>query len=526
VEGHQPEQRYEVFIGSTKKDFERFRRELIAAVIETGNIPNSMELWTSVGVPVREIVTSSLESSDIHILLVGARYGEVIEGLGMSYTEWEYVQSRDAGRPVLTFLLDERDLPVARETAIAQDPKEAEPLREAMLASFRRKLTAENFVHNFRNDEDDLGALRTVRITSLHRVIRSPRMRKNAGCIRASNKDVIRGREIRENPFLSRTIDRLAEFTTLTARVVKNKAAKETAAATFWDHMADRIIRRGFKGLFFESGSTLAYVSEAFEKQVLEKMNQRGEWTVWTNNVETLLQLTCQTDETTERFPSAAPDPGDPYGAMFPREWRKIRKPPPEIPRPLYPDEHTAVQQLRAKLPNGDPKTLYLATTSGLDLEHEEAYFRGPHVGSHANMLFKRALLTSKAPVVLFLDAEKLGSPFQVGRCYPVFDSKRTWLEVRRRYPLAVCVGWEEGPHQNDAQRAMNDPKRIAGVLTDLGFDNVFVNRSSENGRAGALVFANAAFVAHLPTERLERPELESHPSDQNTVVRGAPVAT
>ena len=85
-------------------------------------------------------------------------------------------------------------------------------------------------------------------------------------------------------------------------------------------------------------------------------------------------------------------------------------------------------------------KSLLLATASGLNV-HNPEFPLGPHVGSYHNKLFKRSLLLTGLPIVLFVDATKLDAPFRRNHCFSVCDSELLWHDVCQKIPLALCVG-------------------------------------------------------------------------------------
>src|SRR5581483_11443603 len=119
------ERKLEIFIGATKRDLDEERLKVLQAILEDGHIPSGMELWSSDIEPTRDTILNRLNPCDIHIVLLGARYGEMMEEKDMSFTEWEYWQSASK-RPVLAFVLDGKDFEKARAQVIQDDPNEAD----------------------------------------------------------------------------------------------------------------------------------------------------------------------------------------------------------------------------------------------------------------------------------------------------------------------------------------------------------------------------------------------------------------
>jgi hypothetical protein len=494
----------EFFIGATKRDLGGAREKLIDSVLEAKHIPSGMELWSAGVDPLLIDIANHLKQCDVHIIVLGARYGEYIEGEKRSFTEWEYRQS-DGKRPILAFVLKEKEFKNERKKVISKDPREKE--KEDDLIRFRKELMASRFCKFFSNTEAGIEELGRLCVNSINRLINAKSVGENAGWIKASSLEVSTLRQIRENKFLERELNRMREFSVLSERVVVDTVSKEKQAQTFWETMKGRIRRHEYKNLFFESGSTLAYVSDQFENLVLKSGSEDESWRIWTNNVLTLLQLLLYTDVDVRRFPPSAPDPEDKYGAIFPREWRSLKEPPSSEPRSLHPNEAAAVDKMRKKLRRFGEKVLFLATTSGWDLDHHLNDFRGPHVGSHPNMLFKRALFTCRHPVVIFLNAEKLGDPFEVGKCYPIFGPDIPLDEALKKFPLAFCVGYaqnitsptrREGLEPKD-RKERNDPRRITEVLNKINFNIIYTAPAS--GDTGAIIAGNQAFKKLVPND-------------------------
>jgi hypothetical protein len=416
--------------------------------------------------------------------------------------EWEYNQSLDK-RPILAFLLNEEEFKEERKKVISKDESEKE--KDDALIQFRNKLKASRFCKFFSNTKQGIAELGRLCINSIHQLINERRLDEDAGWIRASSLEISTLREISENKFLERELKRMREFSIVGERVTIDKVSKETQSQVFWKTMMARIRRYGYKNLFFESGSTLAYVSEEFENFVLKNDSEPGSWCVLTNNVLTLLQLLLYTDVDIRRFPPSAPDPEDKYGAIFPREWYPLEEWRPSKPRNLHPNEIDAVNNMKEKLCDFGEKTLFLATTSGWDLDHNLNNFRGPHVGSHPNMLFKRALFTTGRPVVIFLNAEKLGDPFEVGKCYPIFGPDEPLGKALEKYALALCVGYDQtmqSPTRRklvaEVRKKRNDPNNIREILADLNFNVIYAETV---GDTGAIIAGNLPFQELLPND-------------------------
>lgn len=496
----------EFFIGGTRRDLSDATNKLIDSIVDAKHIASGMELWAGGYNPLLTDIAKHLEQCDVHIIILGGRYGELIPGENISFTEWEYEQSVDK-RPILAFLLEDGEeeggFKREREKMILEDPREVE--KTDKLNHFRTELMKQRICKRFYNTETGIAELGRYCINSITELINEGRLGDDVGWVRASSQEFSTLRQISRNKFLDRELKRMREFSTVGERVAIDEISKQTQARIFWEELMGKIRRYGYTNLFFESGSTLSYVSERFEDYVLKDDEGVGSWRVWTNNVFILLQLLLYTDVDISRYPPFAPDPEDKYGAIFPRKWHRLKEGPPPKPRELYTNEHTAVEDMRESLRHFGEKTLFLATTSGWDTDNTNVDFQGPHVGSHPNMLFKRALFTTERPVVIFLSAEKLGDPFNVGVCYPIFGPGKPLKESLSKYPLALCVGYDrlmQSPTRRELdpklRASRNDPINILDTLRGLNFNVIY---GEVKGDTGAIIAGNSSFENLLPND-------------------------
>lgn len=505
-----PDRKLEIFVGATKKDLAVARQAVINVILEKGHIPSGMELWASGTLPPLERIEQHLKRCDAHIILVGGRYGSLVDGSPFSFTEWEYDQS-NGKRPILPFIYDQESLNEARK--VEEDEQERKPDHKRKLDRLREMIKKTKYAKEFNRDPNRLGELQKNAILAIDELLRSWEVDEKTGWIRGDSEEANRYRAIISNPFLRRELDQLRKFSKLGQRVSLDVGSKEAMARMFWRDMQGRIRRNQLFHLFFESGSTVAYLADQFEKTTL-MANEVHTWQIMTNNVLSVVHFDLSTPIDVSRFPTGIPDPDDPYGAIFPNEWRGLYEPPPKRPRVLHFGESAAVEKMRKKFCNdGGKNQLVLAAASGLDLDNKQKHFRGPHVASHPNMLFKRAIFTSGCPVVLFISAEKLGDPFDVGRCYPVFDSKLPWTDVIQNFPLAICIGYEQPKRSKTASRIppeviekRNRPDLIRERLFSLGFqaeylDGDLVPAPPGMAGVGAIMFGNQKFAVSIPND-------------------------
>lgn len=101
------ERKYQVFISSTFEDLVDERQEVVQAILRANHIPAGMELFKG-GRPQEEIIEEWIQSSDLYILLLGARYGSLRPEGDMSYTEWEFRKAMEMKIPHVVIALDEK----------------------------------------------------------------------------------------------------------------------------------------------------------------------------------------------------------------------------------------------------------------------------------------------------------------------------------------------------------------------------------------------------------------------------------
>jgi len=99
-------------------------------------------------------------------------------------------------------------------------------------------------------------------------------------------------------------------------------------------------------------------------------VRQQG-WKISTNNALSLLQLLLFTDGEIQRNPPIAPDPEDPYGAVFTLKCKEVYEEPQVKPRELYKKEIDAINEIIKLLKAKENKQIILAAASGWDTTHK-----------------------------------------------------------------------------------------------------------------------------------------------------------
>lgn len=105
------EKKYQVFISSTYEDLKEERKKVQDTILSMYQFPIGMEMFSAADEEQWEIIKETIDSSDYYVLIIGHRYGSVIEkGLyaGISYTEKEFRYALKQKIPVLAFLIDDK----------------------------------------------------------------------------------------------------------------------------------------------------------------------------------------------------------------------------------------------------------------------------------------------------------------------------------------------------------------------------------------------------------------------------------
>jgi hypothetical protein len=141
---HAEGQKPRAFLSSTKLDLENERTIAWLALQQCGFEVVRMEDFQSADHDGWSQCVQTLSSCDVYVLLLGHKYGSILDHAGLSYTEAEYELARDLGIPVFAFVKD------GIEAAIASS---AQALR---LRDFLRAISAAHLIRHpyFRNGDE------------------------------------------------------------------------------------------------------------------------------------------------------------------------------------------------------------------------------------------------------------------------------------------------------------------------------------------------------------------------------------
>ena len=124
------EKKYQIFISSTYVDLKEERQKAIDSILVLYQFPVGMEMFSAADEEQWEIIKETIDTSDYYVLIVGMKYGSVIESgpdAGISYTEKEFNYALSQGIPVLAFVMD--DNAAITPNKVETDPAKVEKLR-------------------------------------------------------------------------------------------------------------------------------------------------------------------------------------------------------------------------------------------------------------------------------------------------------------------------------------------------------------------------------------------------------------
>jgi hypothetical protein len=302
-------------------------------------------------------------------------------------------------------------------------------------------------------------------------------------------------------------------FETLYGRTDRHVDEKTKAAKFFVERYQPCLEAKEIRGIFFESGSTPAFLAREFPDSFWKKIEfgDKGEPNrlISTNNVLVYLHLWLERHVPCGHFPWGEPE--GTYGATYGPIANLVDTSASFLGSPLDRWAREAIQQL-LNSPRGlrrDNTSLIIMAASGLQLGGNHTILKdegyelpnedraiiggrfGPHVGSYKNMVFKRYLLETYIPTVLMIDGSKIDSAIDVARCHFVLGNDLKWEEVCERQPLAMLIGCKSSELQSLMARVQaalpsfaitasaTTEKTSAFIARNVRFDKEFPERSS-----------------------------------------------
>lgn len=95
-----------IFVSSTYEDMIPYRNKAMEALRQLQQTPIAMEDFEANNEPSIEVCRNKIEQSDIFLLIVGFKYGSILEE-GKSFVELEYEHAIRLKKPILAFIVSD-----------------------------------------------------------------------------------------------------------------------------------------------------------------------------------------------------------------------------------------------------------------------------------------------------------------------------------------------------------------------------------------------------------------------------------
>lgn len=144
------EKKYQIFISSTYEDLKEERRKVQDTILSMYHFPIGMEMFSAGNEEQWEIIQETIDSSDYYVLIIGHRYGSVIEKgkfAGISYTQKEFRYAKSKKIPILAFLIDDK-------VPVTPDKIEKDAVKMQKLTEFKAEVINGRMVKWWTSPED------------------------------------------------------------------------------------------------------------------------------------------------------------------------------------------------------------------------------------------------------------------------------------------------------------------------------------------------------------------------------------
>ena len=304
--------------------------------------------------------------------------------------------------------------------------------------------------------------------------------------------------------------DKINSWNTLHERLQDHSQLKEMGADCFHRLLVTRILSKGIKQLFFESGSSIAILARFFRLFTEQHRDNHlcQDLTIETNNILAFLEFELFGHYQIDMYPVGPPE--EKYGATFGALGSLPPPPPPmnaqEARSLAYPKNEMAPIRNHFKEKYKEHGIIFMAA-SGIELSAKNG-FEGPHVSSYPNMLFKRILCEIECPIVMFVDQSKIQSGgFSTGTCFPVFDANLSWQKFCSKNPFAIVFG-------GDSRNKLDDTlKKLKG----LGLKNRKIDRDPNTF---GVVVSNRKFEDRFPYPDKLTPVIRQQPKKKKVTAK------
>jgi hypothetical protein len=453
-------EKYQVFISSPFRKLKAERKAAVESVVNWGQIPIALENFTARAAKDYQVIEKAIDDCQIYILVLGHTCGSLMPDGNQTYTEYEFNKAVSKGMDVLAFL---QDLDEAKQEIDGDRDIEDKGIEKKRLEQFHQLVSDKERI--FYRPWSKSTNFEEICSRALGELIYGENGVTLPGWIRARVGDEL---TVQMNIFARDMVRNINGFVKLNERCSMDVPEKQTLAICFRDRFLDKIIDDKID-LFFESGDCPAFVArelgqiKRFAKVVVGSRPGDG-INLYTNNILAFLELLMNDRIPVTMRPKSSPQ--DVYGASYGilDELIDDERVPDYSGAELNQFAFDAIEELSR---SGDAlevsdvsKILLICSISGiqisknhiidtkvpLDTELQKRIERcyGFHVGSFKNLVFKRYLYSTKAPILMTATRSMLDMMIDPSRCHFLFNDTFTWQSFYATHPLAFLVGCKD----------------------------------------------------------------------------------
>ncbi len=462
-------EKFQIFVSSPFRGFADQRKAIVQAIINWGHIPIALENFSPQVQRDFEVIRKAIEDCQIYILILGHRYGTIIEDpdvpkdARISYTQFEFEEAIEKRLAPLVFLKDYEQAceEIKQDDEILDKKVEMDRLKKFHDLIKEKKIYLRPWTKNI-NLEEVCG--RAIKQTIEERRVLLP------GWIRAGEGENTKKVQMAlKNIFVSDMIGNINSFAKLDERCSIRVEEKQILAKLFRETFLNTIIDHKFS-LFFESDSCPAFIAKELGSAPVFKAalarKDADTPNLYTNNILAFMELWMNDHLPVSMLPKSSPK--EQYGATYGVLDELIDADrSPDYGRAAL-DKHTkdAIERLRGSADAIPMKEnmLLICSISGvqvsdkhnLALQNKDDELQqlvdqcyGFHAGSYKNIVFKRYLYSTKFPVIMTLTSSEIDFEISQDRCHFIFDREYIWEDFYKTHPLAFCIGCRNDERQD-----------------------------------------------------------------------------
>jgi hypothetical protein len=295
------DRRYQVFISSTFSGLEDARKAAIEAVFERGHIPIALERFSPSNQSDLEVITRAMQGCQVYVLILGHRYGELVPGKDISFTEFEYNLAQQFELKPLIFLLKPELIQERRQKLDPTNDRDRTEIgNDDRLRKFQERIKG-----NFRRLWEPGPEFKFIVELALADNLNN--WDKPGFVLESKDSTIL---ETTKDEFIVDIVTELKGFEKLYQRCSEHRAEKLQVARYFVQEYLDHI-RSAEVSLFFESGSTIAYIAREMAELLKDKVVIKGDGTpniqIGTNNVLAYLLFWLKARIPCTQFPWSPP---------------------------------------------------------------------------------------------------------------------------------------------------------------------------------------------------------------------------